>query len=79
MFVGDQIAIGQEVVLQVTKPREPCFKFNARMKSKYASKLMVQHDICGWYCRVIIPGRIAAGDSVNIHAGAREIRVSVSV
>lgn len=79
MFVGDQIAIGQEVVLQVTKPREPCFKFNARMTSKYASKLMVQHDICGWYCRVIIPGRIAAGDPVNIHAGAREIRVSVSV
>ena len=76
VFIGDQISIGQGTVLQVTKPREPCFKFNARMKSKYASKLMIQYDICGWYCSVVSPGRIAAGDPVSLRAGAREINVA---
>lgn len=76
VFIGDRISIGQETVLEVTKPREPCFKFNARMKSKYASKLMIQHDICGWYCRVVMSGTIAAGDSVSIHAGTRQTSVA---
>ncbi len=76
IFIGDQIAIGNEVLLQVTKPREPCFKFNARMKFKYASRIMAQHNICGWYCRVLSAGTITAGDAVHLTPGAREITVA---
>lgn len=75
LWIGDQIQIGKDVVLMVTKPREPCYKFNARMKSNQAVKLMKQNNLSGWYCSVLAEGRIKPGDAIKVIAGARDTTV----
>jgi MOSC domain-containing protein YiiM len=59
VYVGDQPAHRRSetsgVVLAVTEPRAPCFKFNARMGFKHAAKMMVQSAYTGWYCAVFRP------------------------
>lgn len=75
VWLGDRIRIGNEVMLMVTKPREPCYKFNARMKSNQAVKLMKQNNLSGWYCSVLTEGRIKPGDVVEVIAGARDTTV----
>jgi MOSC domain-containing protein YiiM len=76
VWIGDELAIGEEVLLRVRKPREPCFKFNARMGSRMASKLMIKNDVCGWYCSVVREGFIKAGDTVRLLPGPRDISVA---
>jgi MOSC domain-containing protein YiiM len=78
VYVGDQLHIGDPdsgVVLAVTDPRSPCFKFNARMGFKHAAKMMMQSAYTGWYCAVFRPGIVAAGDSIRLVAGERAIRI----
>ena len=76
LWSGDVLEIGQELVLLVTKPREPCYKFNARMRSNVAAKLMMQNGLSGWYAAVIQEGRIKAGDEIRVNAGPRELTVA---
>jgi MOSC domain-containing protein YiiM len=75
IWIGDRIKIGEEVLLMVTKPREPCYKFNARMKSNQAVKLMKHNNVSGWYCSVLQEGRIKPGDAVEVIAGGRDTTV----
>ena len=74
IFIGDKIRIG-EVLLSVTQPREPCFKFNARMGYKFASKHMVQQGNCGWYLKVLNAGKIRAGMSIEVFEGPRRTSI----
>jgi len=60
------------VTLQVTQPREPCFKFNAVTGDKYASKKMADSGFCGWYLAVITPGVLNAGVSIRVVPGSRQ-------
>jgi MOSC domain-containing protein YiiM len=75
VFVGDNIQIG-DLEFTVSKLREPCFKFNAKMKYKGAAKAMLQSGFSGWYLRVNQAGMIAAGAQINIIAGARLISIA---
>ena len=70
VYLGDLWNIG-EVTLQVTMPREPCFKFNAVTGDKQASKKMADTGYCGWYLAVITPGILKAGDTINVVPGSR--------
>lgn len=74
VFVGDQWKIG-ELELAVVKMREPCFKFNAKMGFSSASKKMVESGRSGWYLRVLKPGMIKAGDTIQITPGKQEISI----
>jgi len=76
VWVGDRWQIG-EVELQVTKLREPCFKFNARMGYNGCAKAMVQSGHCGWYLRVNQGGHIQAGDTIVVIPGKRQISISM--
>ena len=76
VWIGDELQIGNEVILRVIKPREPCYKFNARMGSQKAAKMMVKNDLCGWYCSVIQEGVLRAGDTISVRAGPRDITVA---
>jgi MOSC domain-containing protein YiiM len=78
IFIGDQIQIGKSCRLMVTRPRIPCSKFNARMRSNQAVKIMVQQGLSGWYCRVLTPGKIKTGDSFTVIPGSRETTISAS-
>ncbi len=66
--VGDRLEIG-DVVLRVTRPRSPCYKFDARMGFAWASRMMVQSGYTGFYCAVVRPGELAAGRPVHVRAG----------
>lgn len=70
VFVGDRLTIG-ELEFTVVKLREPCFKFNAKMKYKGASKAMLQSGKSGWYLRVIRPGMLSAGANITLTPGQR--------
>lgn len=72
LWIGDRLTVG-EVDLRVESPRQPCYKFNARMGFKWASKMMVQSGFTGFYCSVVRPGGIAAGDPVSLAPGSRDV------
>ena len=75
VFVGDKLLIGN-LQFSVVKLREPCFKFNAAMGYKGASKAMLQSGFSGWYLRVIKTGVLAAGAQITVIPGAREISIA---
>jgi MOSC domain-containing protein YiiM len=64
------------VRLQVTLPREPCFKFNAVMGDPQASRKMVLANASGWYLAVLTPGTLAAGQRILVEPGPREQTVA---
>ncbi len=73
-YVGDYLTVGT-VRLRVEAPRNPCFKFNATMGFKHAVKMMIQSNYCGFYCSVVQPGFITAGDKITVTAGDRVISI----
>ncbi|MBC7415334.1 MAG: MOSC domain-containing protein [Herminiimonas sp.] len=75
VWIGDRLLIGA-VTLQVSEPRNPCFKFNARMGINRASKLMVQSGFSGFYLRVVETGSLRAGDAITLVPGAREVALA---
>lgn len=70
IFVGDQMHIGT-LEFTVVKLREPCFKFNAKMKYGGAAKAMLQSGFSGWYLRVNQTGALAAGAEITVLPGQR--------
>jgi MOSC domain-containing protein YiiM len=70
VFIGDQMQIGA-LQFTVVKLREPCFKFNAKMKYKGAAKAMLQSGFSGWYLRVNQAGTLAAGADIQVLPGQR--------
>jgi MOSC domain-containing protein YiiM len=75
VFVGDRLQIG-ELEFSVVKLREPCFKFNAAVRYKGASKAMLQSGFSGWYLRVLKTGTLSAGAQITVIPGPREISIS---
>ena len=75
VFVGDRLHIG-ELEFAVVKLREPCFKFNAAVHYKGASKAMLQSGFSGWYLRVLKTGTLSAGATITVTPGSRETSIS---
>ena len=75
VYVGDRLQIG-ELEFAVVKLREPCFKFNAAVSYKGASKAMLQSGFSGWYLRVIKTGVLTAGAEITLIPGARETSIA---
>ena len=63
--IGDQMQIGT-AALQVTQPRQPCFKFALRFDDVAMPRAMVRNGMSGWYYRVLQPGALSAGDEVRL-------------
>lgn len=59
--IGDRLGWGDEVILQVTKPRQPCFKLNAQLGEPSALDRMKSNGRCGWYCAVERSGEVPIG------------------
>lgn len=75
VWVGDRLAIGT-VLLEVSEPRTPCFKFNVKLRLPHAAKLMVQSGYSGFYLRVVQEGRMRAGDAITLIPGARRMTIA---
>jgi MOSC domain-containing protein YiiM len=65
-----------DVLLEVTEPREPCFKFAARMGYAQAVKQMLTSGYSGVYLKVIATGSIQAGSTITLMPGAREVSIA---
>jgi len=77
VWVGDLLSFAN-CVLRVTKPREPCYKFNAAMGFNTAAKTMANNGFCGFYLAVQEPGSLQAGESFEVIPGPRQMGIPES-
>ena len=59
--IGDTFSIGDAVQVQVSQPRQPCWKLGRFAKHAQLPKKVVQTGFCGWYLRLVRAGSIEAG------------------
>lgn len=64
--VGDTWRVGEATVVQVSQPRQPCWKLARRWRIKTLTLLVQQTGKTGWYFRVLKPGRVAPGDRLAL-------------
>ncbi len=66
--IGDRFRLG-EALIEVSQPRQPCWKIEHHFASAASSKGMVAKIVktgrCGWYFRVIEIGYVQAGDAME--------------
>lgn len=65
--IGDRFAVA-DCVLEVSQPRQPCWKIARRWGEKTLTKRVGQTGRTGWYVRVIEPGTISPGDQMTLTA-----------
>ena len=63
--LGDRYAI-HNVILEVSQPRQPCWKLARRWRVIDLPKRVIQTGRSGWYFRVIQPGEITAGQEITL-------------
>lgn len=74
--IGDVWRAGT-ALLQITQPRRPCWKLDARHGIDGLSRRAVETRVSGWYARVIEPGEVGAGQALILeqrHPGACSIK-----
>ncbi|RDL37400.1 uncharacterized protein BP5553_04833 [Venustampulla echinocandica] len=65
--IGDIFAIGNNgAQIQVTQPRQPCYKLNHRLEVKDMAMRSQTECRTGWHNRVLVPGFITPGDSMQL-------------
>jgi MOSC domain-containing protein YiiM len=65
LMIGAVYKIGDAFV-QVTQPREPCFKLGVKFGSQKVVKQFVNHGFPGTYVRVLEEGFVKTGDTVSL-------------
>src|SRR6056297_377459 len=63
--IGDRYAIG-DVLLELSQPRQPCWKLARRWGIKTLTKQVAQTGRGGWYFRVLQTGIIQAGNAIEL-------------
>jgi MOSC domain-containing protein YiiM/ferredoxin-NADP reductase len=63
--IGDIVEVG-EARLQVSMPRQPCFRLNHRFEQPTMARRVQQTGRTGWYYRVLKPGAVSSGDTLRI-------------
>ncbi|KAJ5205046.1 uncharacterized protein N7498_005925 [Penicillium cinerascens] len=64
--IGDVDRIGRDVIVQVSMPRQPCYKLNHRFQEKNISRLTQEKFRTGWFYRILHEGSIHAGDDIEL-------------
>ncbi len=75
LHVGDVLRVGS-AVLQIAKPRQPCFKLAGRMNRPDFPKVFEESGRVGFYLRVLEEGEVEAGNPIE-RAAADPRKVSV--
>jgi len=66
VHIGDVFRVGEEVKVQVTQPRVPCFKLGIKMADPgFASRFRTSGRV-GFYLRVLQEGLITSGDAIEL-------------
>jgi len=61
--VGDIYRIG-EAIVQITQPREPCYKLGVRFGSQKILKEFIDHNHPGTYVKILKEGSVTKGDEI---------------
>lgn len=64
--IGDQFKIGNEVIVEVAQPRQPCFKLGIRFNDQKIIKRFMNDSYSGIYFRIIKEGNVKTGDDVSL-------------
>jgi MOSC domain-containing protein YiiM len=64
--IGDVYRIGDEVIVQVSQPRSPCWKLAQRWGIKDLADQVHRTNRGGWYSRVIKEGTVEAGMPITV-------------
>jgi MOSC domain-containing protein YiiM len=76
VHIGDRFRLGSALI-EVSQPRQPCWKIEHRFGAKGMVASIIQTGRCGWYFRVLEMGEVAAGDSLErVALGATEWSVA---
>jgi len=65
LYIGDIYKIGSALV-QVTQPREPCFKFGIKFGNQHALKQFIQHGFPGTYVSILEEGHVKVNDTFSL-------------
>lgn len=72
VHIGDRFRLGTATI-EVSQPRQPCWKIEHRFGHKGMVAKIIETGRTGWYFRVIDPGEVAAGDTLErIASGATD-------
>ena len=63
--VGDILSIG-EAIVQVSQPRQPCWKLARHWRIKDLASQVEQNGFSGFYLRVLRHGHVISGDSFEL-------------
>ena len=63
--IGDRYQIG-EAIIEVSQPRQPCFKLGIRFGSQKILKTFINSPFPGVYFRVIQSGSVSKGDKLSL-------------
>ena len=63
--IGDRWYWG-EAVLEVCQPRSPCFKLAMHRGKGDIGRRFREHGWCGWYLRVLEPGRVPVAGPITV-------------
>lgn len=71
LFIGDIYKLGNALV-QITQPREPCFKFAYKFGSEAVLQQFIDHGYSGTYVRVLEEGEVKTGDNFKLVEPAKD-------
>ena len=63
--IGSTYRLGTALV-QISQPREPCYKLGIRFGDQEILKQFIDHGRPGTYIRVLEPGTVSKGDSMEL-------------
>ncbi|MFG6687689.1 MOSC domain-containing protein [Mariniflexile sp. HNIBRBA6329] len=65
IHIGDIYKLGSALV-QITQPREPCYKFGVKFGTQRVLKQFVKHGCPGTYVRILEEGFVKTGDHFQL-------------
>tara|TARA_R110002049_G_scaffold292893_1_gene477625 strand:+ start:3073 stop:3708 length:636 start_codon:yes stop_codon:yes gene_type:complete len=65
IYIGDIYKIGNALV-QITQPREPCFKFGVKFGTQKVLKQFINHGYPGTYVRILEEGFVKNKDELKL-------------
>ncbi len=72
LCIGDTYRLGSAII-QITQPREPCFKLGVKFGTQKVLKKFIEHGRPGTYVRVIEKGIVAKGDTMVLIDRPKEL------
>ena len=75
LYIGDIYKVG-DAIIQITQPREPCYKFALKFKSQTILEEFIAHGYPGTYVSVMKEGTVSSGDTFELMESAKD---SISV